>query len=190
MRRGVGSENRESTPAPTSTTPVRQRLGSANAETTAAGTQAAANAATPRNMRREERATVQSPVKKRQPDGMSHSPPPPPSPKRLGHISLVSANSLALLSPISLDQRFSSAPLKSQHHRGVWGGKGALHTPPPPPRPAGSAPPTHGNPGSPGHGPQCQATPCVAPEGGREGCCGCRCVGWGGGGCGLHLRSA
>ena len=44
-------------------------LGSANAETTPAGTQAAA---TRRNMRREERIIVQGPVKKQQPDGMSH----------------------------------------------------------------------------------------------------------------------
>ena len=44
------------------------------------------NAATRRNMRREERVTVQGPVKKQQPDGMSHrggvgplfqTPPPP-----------------------------------------------------------------------------------------------------------------
>ena len=40
MRRGFGSANR--TPATTSTTPVRQLLGSANAETTRQGTPAAA----------------------------------------------------------------------------------------------------------------------------------------------------
>ena len=46
----------------------------ANAETTPAGAPAAGRqkAATRRNMRREERVTVQSPLKKQQPDGMSH----------------------------------------------------------------------------------------------------------------------
>ena len=39
------------------------------AETTPAGTQ---TAATQRSMQREERVTVQGPVKKQQPDGMSH----------------------------------------------------------------------------------------------------------------------
>ena len=38
------------------------------------------NAATRRNMRREERVTVQGPVKEQQPDGMSHRGMPPPLP--------------------------------------------------------------------------------------------------------------
>ena len=49
------------------------------------------NAATRRNMRREERVTVQGPVKEQQPDGMSHRgvPPPPldpPPPQTKGTI--------------------------------------------------------------------------------------------------------
>ena len=62
-------------PATSSTAPAHQRLGSANAETTPARAPAAAcrqKAATRRNMRREERVTVQGPVKEQQPDGMSH----------------------------------------------------------------------------------------------------------------------
>ena len=39
----VGSDNRQTTPATTSTAPVHQRLGSASAETTAAGAQAVAS---------------------------------------------------------------------------------------------------------------------------------------------------
>ena len=42
MRRGVGSKDRKTTPATNSTAPVRQLLGSANAETTQSGTQATA----------------------------------------------------------------------------------------------------------------------------------------------------
>ena len=49
--------------------PTRQLLGSANAETTPARAQ---KVATRCNMRREERVTVQGPVKEQQPDGMSH----------------------------------------------------------------------------------------------------------------------
>ena len=94
-QRRVDSKNSQTTPATTSTSSIRQLLGaadaqtahhatfstapahqilgSANAETTPAGAPAAAaNAATPRNMRREERGTVQGPVKEQQPDGMSH----------------------------------------------------------------------------------------------------------------------
>ena len=58
-----------------STAPTHQLLGSANAETTAAkstGRSGRQNAAPRRNMRREERVTVQGPVKEQQPDGMSH----------------------------------------------------------------------------------------------------------------------
>ena len=49
-------------------------LGSANAETTPAGAPAAAADRTQRrrNMRRDERVTVQGPVKEQRPDGMSH----------------------------------------------------------------------------------------------------------------------
>ena len=42
MQRGVGSNDRTTTPATTGTTPVRRLLGSANAETTLSGTQAGA----------------------------------------------------------------------------------------------------------------------------------------------------
>ena len=41
MQKGVGNKGRETTPAANSTAPVRQLLGSANAKTTPAGTQAA-----------------------------------------------------------------------------------------------------------------------------------------------------
>ena len=90
----MGSKNRPTTPATTSTTSVRQLLGTANAQTAPAATRTATQphgtpttglrerendasrstvrAATQRNMRREERGTVQGPVKKQQPDGMSH----------------------------------------------------------------------------------------------------------------------
>ena len=89
-------------PATFSTAPPHQLLGSATAETTRAvpthrplgsaerendtskstGRSGGQNAATRRNMRREERVTVQGPVKKQRPDGMSHrggggTPPPP-----------------------------------------------------------------------------------------------------------------
>ena len=57
-------------PATSSTAPAHQPLGSANAETTPARAPAAAADRTRRNMRREERVTVQGPVNK-QPDGMS-----------------------------------------------------------------------------------------------------------------------
>ena len=63
------------TPARTSTAPVRQLLGSANAETTPQGTPAAEADRTQRpdaTCKREERVTVQGPVKKLEPDGMSH----------------------------------------------------------------------------------------------------------------------
>ena len=60
--------------ATTSTTLVHQLLGSANAETTSRnrGRSGRQNAARRRSTRREERVTVQGPVKKQQPDGMSH----------------------------------------------------------------------------------------------------------------------
>ena len=62
-------------PATSSTAPAHQPLGSANAETTPArapGHSGRQNAATRRNMRREERVTVQGPVKEQRPDGMAH----------------------------------------------------------------------------------------------------------------------
>ena len=72
-QRRVDSKNSQTTPATTSTAPAHQRLGSANTETTPAGGRSGRqNAATRRNMRREERVTVQGPVKEQQPDGLSH----------------------------------------------------------------------------------------------------------------------
>ena len=93
--RCVGSKNRQTTPTTTSITSVRQLLGTAYAQMASAATSTALahqplgsangndtsrsagrsgrqSAATRRNMRREERVTVQGPVKKQQPDGMSH----------------------------------------------------------------------------------------------------------------------
>ena len=48
---------------------LRERGNNTSKSTGRSGRQ---NAATRRNMRREERVTVQGPVKKQQPDGMSH----------------------------------------------------------------------------------------------------------------------
>ena len=104
----VDSKNSQTTPATTSTSSIRQLLGAADAQTahhatfsTAPGTPTTGlrergndtsrstgrsgrqNAAPRRNMRREERVTVEGPVKEQQPDGMSHGggmdpcPPPP-----------------------------------------------------------------------------------------------------------------
>ena len=81
------------TPATSSTTPgtpttgLRERGNDTSRSTGRSGRQ---NAATRRNMRREERVTVQGPVKEQQPDGMSHTgvakgaptTPPPPRPAR------------------------------------------------------------------------------------------------------------
>ena len=53
----------------TPTTGLRERGNDTSRSTGRSGRQ---NAATRRNMRREERVTVQGPVKKQQPDGMSH----------------------------------------------------------------------------------------------------------------------
>ena len=75
MRRSVGSKNRTTTPTTTSTTPgtpitgLRERGNDTSRSTGCSGRQ---KAATRRNMRRGERVTVQGPVKKQQPDGMSH----------------------------------------------------------------------------------------------------------------------
>ena len=68
----MGSQTRKPTPAPTSTTPVCQLLGSGNAKTRNAGRSSQQNAATRRSTQREERVTVQGPMEKQQPDGMSH----------------------------------------------------------------------------------------------------------------------
>ena len=59
-----------------STAGTYQILGSANAgndTSKSTGCSGRQNAATRRNMRREDRVTVQGPVKKQQPDGMSHT---------------------------------------------------------------------------------------------------------------------
>ena len=67
--RAVGSTGRETTPAATNTTPVRQLLLRQRENDTGSGRQ---TAAFQHSMRREERVTVHGPVKKQQPDGMSH----------------------------------------------------------------------------------------------------------------------
>ena len=68
----TGHRYRTNGTSATSTAPAHQPLGSANAEMTPAGAPAAGrhNAVTRRSMRREERVTVQGPVKKQQTDGM------------------------------------------------------------------------------------------------------------------------
>ena len=96
-QRRVDSKNSQTTPATTSTSSIRQLLGAAHAQTAHPATSSTApahqttglrergndtsnstgrsgqqNAATRRNMRRDERVTVQGPVKEQQPDGMSH----------------------------------------------------------------------------------------------------------------------
>ena len=96
-QRRVDSKNSQMTPATPSTSSIRQLLGAADAQTahpatfsTAPGTPTTGlrergndtskstgrsgrqNAATRCNMRREERVTVQGPVKEQQPDGLSH----------------------------------------------------------------------------------------------------------------------
>ena len=62
---GGGAKHSPGTP----TTGLRERGNDTSKSTGRSGRQ---NAATRRNMRREERGTVQGPVKKQQPDGMSH----------------------------------------------------------------------------------------------------------------------
>ena len=96
-QRCVDSNNSQTTPATTSTSSIRQLLGAADTQTAhqrhiqhspntpttglhkrgndtskSTGRSGRQNAATRRNMRREERVTVQGPVKEQQPDGMSH----------------------------------------------------------------------------------------------------------------------
>ena len=95
-QRRVDGKNSQTTPATTSTTPIRQLLGAADAQngtprhiqhspgtpttglrergndtSRSTGRSGRQNTATRRNMRREERVTVQGPVKE-QPEGMSH----------------------------------------------------------------------------------------------------------------------
>ena len=78
-QRRVDSKKSQTTPATTSTTSIRQLLGATDVQTAHHATSSKSTArssrqraATRRNMRREERVTVQGPVKKQQPDGMSH----------------------------------------------------------------------------------------------------------------------
>ena len=62
-------------PATSRTAPVYQTTGlceRGNDTSRSTGRSGRQNAATQRNMRREERVTVQGPVKKQRPDGMSH----------------------------------------------------------------------------------------------------------------------
>ena len=68
MRRGVGRENRTSTTPGTPTTGPRYRGRGTSRNTGRSGRQ---NAVTRRSTRRAERVTVQGPVKKQQPDGVS-----------------------------------------------------------------------------------------------------------------------
>ena len=85
-QRRMDSKNSQTTPATTSTSSIRQLLGAADAQTAhqttglrdrgndtsrSTGRSGRQKAATRRNMRREERVTVQGPVKEQQPDGMS-----------------------------------------------------------------------------------------------------------------------
>ena len=80
----MDSQNSQTTPATTSTTPTTPTTGPrerGNDTSRSAGRSGRQKAATRRNMRREERVTVQGPVKEQQPDRMSHrgfgSPPGP-----------------------------------------------------------------------------------------------------------------
>ena len=94
----MDSKNRQTTSATTSTTSIRQLLGATDVQTAqtpchiqhspgtpttglrergndtskSTGRSSRQKAATLGNMRREERVTVQGPVKQQQPDGMSH----------------------------------------------------------------------------------------------------------------------
>ena len=106
----MGNKNSQTTPTTTSTSSIRQLLGATDAQaahhatsSTAPGTPTTGlsergndtgrstgrsgqqNTVTQRNMRREDRVTAQGPVKKQQPDGMSHrgSGDPPPQPPLL-----------------------------------------------------------------------------------------------------------
>ena len=134
----------QTAPATTSTAPAHQRLGSANAETTPAGAQAAAadKTQTRRSTRREERVTVQGPVQKQQPDGMSHGG------LEKGLLAPPSPRHLSFPPPFLCGTKLPSP-------RGLWWGSEAknkfvcLTSPsnmtPTPPRPAGpEAMPWHG----------------------------------------------
>ena len=76
IRQLLGAADRQTAHHATSCmAPAHQTLGSANAETTNDTSRSSSGrqkAATQRNMQREDRVTVQGPVKKQQPDGMSH----------------------------------------------------------------------------------------------------------------------
>ena len=76
LERGVGGYL-HTTNINTPTTGLRERGNDTSESTVRSGRQ---NAATRRNMRREERVTVQGPVKEQQPDGMSHRGYLPPFP--------------------------------------------------------------------------------------------------------------
>ena len=83
----MGGTNRKTTPTTSSTTPNTPTTGlreRGNDTSKSSGRSGRQKAATRRNMRREERVTVQGPVKEQQPDGMSHGGglPPPPLLKR------------------------------------------------------------------------------------------------------------
>ena len=70
-----GGAGPQTAPAATSTAPAHQTTGlreRGNDTSRSTGRSGRQNAATRRNMRREERVTVQGPVKEQQPDGMSH----------------------------------------------------------------------------------------------------------------------
>ena len=69
-----GPRNNQHSPG-TPTTGLCERGNDTSRSTGRSGRQ---KAATRRNMRREERVTVQGPVKEQQPDGMSHGGCPPP----------------------------------------------------------------------------------------------------------------
>ena len=75
MRRGVGSNDRKTTPATTSTTPSAPTTGlgqCGNDTTRNTGRSGRQNAVTRRSTRRDEGVIVRAPIKKPQPDGLSH----------------------------------------------------------------------------------------------------------------------
>ena len=72
---GLGSKDRKTSPTRTTTNPSPPTTGlceRGNDTSKSTGRSGRQNAATRRNMRREERVTVQGPVKEQRPDGMSH----------------------------------------------------------------------------------------------------------------------
>ena len=75
VRQLLGTANSQTAPAATSTgpsTPTMGLRGRGNNASRSTGRSSRQNAATRRTMRREERVTVQGPVKKQQPNRMSH----------------------------------------------------------------------------------------------------------------------